>query len=66
MKDREEIKLYETDVEMRTLVDEKGVLIPGLEKIVHFEDKAGNVIIYPWEDLKGTVLEWIKVEENEE
>tara|TARA_R110000824_G_scaffold203386_4_gene387854 strand:+ start:47 stop:247 length:201 start_codon:yes stop_codon:yes gene_type:complete len=66
MKDREEVKLYETDVEMRTLVDERGILIPGLEKIVHFEDKAGNVIVYPWENLKETVLEWIKVEENEE
>ena len=41
MKDREEIKLHQTQAEIRTLVDENNNPIPGLEKVVHFEDAVG-------------------------
>ena len=66
MKEREEIKLHQSWAEIRTLVDENNNPIPGLEKVVHFEDAVGNTIIYPWESLKESVLEWIEFEKNEE
>ena len=66
MKEREEIKLHQTQAEIRTLVDENNNPIPGLEKVVHFEDAVGNTIIYPWESLKESVLGWIEDEKDEE
>jgi hypothetical protein len=67
MKDREEVKqLPAATAELRTLVDANNGPIPGWEKVVHFQDDIGNTIIYPWEILKKSVLEWIKVEESEE
>ena len=66
MKEREEIRLHQSWAEIRTLVDENNNPIPGLEKVVHFEDAVGNTIIYPWESLKESVLGWIEVEKNEE
>jgi len=65
MKDREEVLLHESRAELRTLVDKNNNPLPGLEKVVHFEDVAGNVIIYPWNVLKESVLGWIEIEKGE-
>lgn len=35
-------------------------------RVVSFKTSDGHEILYPWESLKKTVLEWIKVESEGE
>lgn len=34
-------------------------------RVVSFKTSDGHEILYPWDALKATVLEWIKIEEGD-
>ena len=58
---------YKASMEMRA--GEVEAFEDGTKKlieVVYFTDTEGNVIKYPWKDLKQVVLQWIEIEENED